>query len=218
MSVKNKKILSLSKISQLIQTAVFGAGMLSNIKTALPNTRKKVGEKVDQKISSSLGLNFEKTDPYGLSLRKVYLEGKLSNEEKEKIKAWLGELRIKDEKLADEFTNCIHNAVNSVRKKVIEAGTKGKPQEQIVTDDSYGIRIAEDIIRDILKALDDNLTSDNLTILNKENIRVVPPKEPYKITKALFTKLAEAEKENCRDFNETMAKLKERSKAWRKGK
>ncbi len=181
------------------------------------------GTHIEKRASELFGLSStsaEKNDDDEISFRKVLVKGVLLNDaQKQQIKEWIGRLRMSDPKLASEFTRRIHNIlVKTTKQSEVESGTKDKPKKKTSTDESDAIRIAEDLVLDIVSATDD---AERLRILARENIKVVASKTAPAVdaTKKFFKeKIAEGEKANRKDFNETTANWAERAKAWRENR
>lgn len=203
---------------EALQTVGAGAGILAlqhAMEETLTGAGKKAGEVVGKKIGDAFGLNSEeaeKTDDDEISLRRVYLKGNMTPDEIKDAKNWLGRLRKENPKLANEYTKGIHNSVvKSVRQHEIDMGTKDKPKKKTITDDSDGIKIAVNLIRDILAESTDE---KKLEVLERENIKV-PTKKP---TPEFVKKAKEAEKRNRGELEKISSDWRERAKKWREKK
>lgn len=186
------------------------------------NLGDKGGETLAKKVNEAMGLGSEeasKTYDDEITFAKVLAKGTLTTEETKKIKDWLGQLREENPKLAGEVTRWIHNTLAKLGRQVkISTGPKENREERTYTDDSEGILVAEVLIRDIIKATNDE---ERLKVLKTFDIKVVekklsPSAEKVKaFTQQTKEKIIDGEKQNRTELQTISASWVEKSKAWR---
>lgn len=130
----------------------------------------KIPESIKKKMAESFGLNAEtaeKTTDDESLFEKAIVDGSLSPTERKAIMDYLGRLRKSNPRLAKEWVRWIHNTlIKFGQTRTNSSGQAGNKEIRKNTDYSEGIRIAENLFRDLASATDDKAREVFLTQRN----------------------------------------------------
>ncbi len=179
------------------------------------------GTHLEKKAGELFGLSSEAadqtTDDESL-FEKAIVDGTLSPAERKSIMTYLGWLRVNNPKLAKEWVRWVYNTLVKFERKVKKtSGTKDNKEERTSTDYTDGILVVENLFHDIIIAPNETVKE---SVLLQRNICVKEKKLAPAVgfAKEKVRKVADVEKANRKDFNETASSWAERAKAWRENR
>jgi hypothetical protein len=164
----------LKKIGERMAEIMGVLGGIHGLFETLGGIHDKLPEGIKKKMAESLGLNTEaaeKTTDDESLFEKAIADGSLSPIERKAIMNYLGRLRKSNPRLAKEWVRWIHNTlVKFGQTRTNSSGQAGNKEIRKTTDYSEGIRIAENLFRDIASASDD---TEREVFLTQRNIYVM---------------------------------------------